>query len=167
MPDGGPVGENKSLGGAKILGFSAESMVKCVTDTQTDGGQNAEAGPASTREILIPCAGMPAPPLQQRVKRSTSSLFQHPQLPGMASEGWGDPLFEHFWFYSGRKVILSWNRQPRAESCVRVGSRKAMRASVTELLNRASVGGKDAERRSGRRKRVPPRSGNPGLSSEK
>ena len=70
--------------------FPRKAGFRC---SQTDGGQNAEAGPASTREILIPCAGLPAPPLQQIVKWSTSSLFQHPQLPGRASEGWGDPPF--------------------------------------------------------------------------
>ena len=30
----------------------------------THRGQNASGGPASTHEILIPCAGLPAPPLQ-------------------------------------------------------------------------------------------------------
>ena len=42
-----------------------------------------------------------------------------------------------------------------------------MRASVTELLNHASVGAKDAERRSGRRKQVRWRSENAGLFGEK
>ena len=42
-----------------------------------------------------------------------------------------------------------------------------MRASVTELLNHASIDAKDPERRSGRRKRARQRSENPGLFSEK
>ena len=60
-PNGGPVGVNKFADGAKILDFSAKSRVSLMTN----GGQNAGGGPASTHEILIPCAGLPAPPLQQ------------------------------------------------------------------------------------------------------
>ena len=65
------------------------------------------------------------------------------------------------------KVIFSLSRQSGAESCARAELEEAMLAPVTELLNHASVGAKDPERRSGRRKRVPPRSENPGLFSEK
>jgi hypothetical protein len=45
--------------------------------------------------------------------------------------------------------------------------REAMRASVTELLNHASIDAKDPERRSGRREQVRPRSENAGLFGEK
>ncbi len=39
----------------------------------TDRGQNASGGPASTHEILIPCAGLPAPPLQHITRSKNCS----------------------------------------------------------------------------------------------
>ncbi len=79
----------------------------------------------------------------------------------------GTPLLSTFCPKCPHKVPFSWNRRPRAESCARAEARQAMRASVTELLNHASVDVKDAERRSSRRERAPPRSENPGISIEK
>ena len=60
-PNGGLVGGNKFPCGAKPRTFQRKVRFRCG---QTDRGQNAAGGPAPTHENLIPCAGLPAPPVQ-------------------------------------------------------------------------------------------------------
>ena len=59
-PNGVLNGANEFARGAKIPDFSAKSRVP-VRDRQTED-RTLAAAPASRREFLIPCAGLPAPP---------------------------------------------------------------------------------------------------------
>ncbi len=69
--------------------FQRKVGFRCVTH----GGQNSDAGPASTREILIPCAGLPSPPTPTKCKKEYFVTFPASAVAREGVRGMGGAPF--------------------------------------------------------------------------
>ena len=153
-----PVGGLELVSGAEIRDFCWQIRDSPRTDRQRTERRDRPRPHAGNSQ---PVGGLARPPTPTKEEPPRATLAPPGGTAVPARRG--IPPFERLLYYTGSKVIISWNRRRGAGTEGNAAIPEAMDASGAELLSPAGICAKGCESKSGRRPGARFRSGNPGF----